>query len=113
MHVKSTINNRFSHTTITTKVKNVADVAQETVFSIALPEEAFIAGFVMEVDGKNYTALVKEKEAAKVDYEQVRVLFECLLFTHINCFHFRLLQVVQVQHMWSLMLVILILLLFL
>jgi len=70
MHVTSSISNRFAHTTITSKVKNSASKAQEATFSVVLPETAFISGFIMEVDGKNYTAYVKEKEEAKRDYDQ-------------------------------------------
>ncbi|KAF2887422.1 hypothetical protein ILUMI_18751, partial [Ignelater luminosus] len=70
MHVKSNVSNRFAHTTITSRVKNIATKSQEATFSIVLPETAFISGFIMEVDGKNYTAYVKEKEEAKKDYDQ-------------------------------------------
>lgn len=71
MHIQSNIGNRFAHTIVTSKVKNLAQKAQEATFSVVLPETAFISGFIMEVDGKNYTAYVKEKEEAKREYEQV------------------------------------------
>ncbi|KAF5307804.1 hypothetical protein FQR65_LT06676 [Abscondita terminalis] len=70
MRIVSNIKNRFSHTSVTSKVRNYADKAQEAVFNIVLPETAYISGFIMEVDGKNYTAYVKEKEEAKREYEQ-------------------------------------------
>ncbi|KAF2885858.1 hypothetical protein ILUMI_20315 [Ignelater luminosus] len=70
MHVTSNVSNRFAHTTVTSRVKNIATKSQEATFSIVLPETAFISGFIMEVDGKNYTAYVKEKEEAKKDYDQ-------------------------------------------
>ncbi|KAF2899117.1 hypothetical protein ILUMI_07056 [Ignelater luminosus] len=70
MHIQSNIGNRFANTTVTSKVKNLAQKAQEATFSVVLPETAFISGFIMEVDGKNYTAYVKEKEEAKREYEQ-------------------------------------------
>ncbi|KAK5646826.1 hypothetical protein RI129_005290 [Pyrocoelia pectoralis] len=70
MHVKSNISNRFAHTTVTSRVRNFADKAQEAVFSIVLPESGFISGFIMEINGKNYTAYVKEKEEAKRDYDK-------------------------------------------
>ncbi|KAK4880104.1 hypothetical protein RN001_008250 [Aquatica leii] len=69
MTIKSKISNRYAHTAVTSKVRNFADKAQEAVFSIILPDSAFISGFVMEVDGKNYTAYVKEKEEAKRTYD--------------------------------------------
>ncbi|KAK4880105.1 hypothetical protein RN001_008251 [Aquatica leii] len=70
MTIKSKISNRFAHTDVTSKVRNFANKPQEAVFSIILPDSAFISGFVMEVDGKNYTAYVKEKEEAKRTYDE-------------------------------------------
>lgn len=70
MHVQSAVSNRYANTTITSKVKNIASQPQEATFSVVLPETAFISGFVMEVDGKNYTAYVKEKEEAKKAYDE-------------------------------------------
>ncbi|KAF2899202.1 hypothetical protein ILUMI_06974, partial [Ignelater luminosus] len=70
MHVRSNVSNRFAHTDITSRVKNIATKPQEATFSIILPETAFISGFIMEVGGKNYTAYVKEKEEAKKHYDQ-------------------------------------------
>ncbi|KAF2887611.1 hypothetical protein ILUMI_18562 [Ignelater luminosus] len=70
MHIQSNVRNRFANTTVVSKVRNLAHKSQEATFSIVLPETAFISGFIMEVDGKNYTAYVKEKEEAKRDYDQ-------------------------------------------
>ncbi|KAF5307808.1 hypothetical protein FQR65_LT06680 [Abscondita terminalis] len=70
MRIVSNIKNRFSHTSVTSKVRNYAEKAQEAVFNVVLPETAYISGFIMEVDDKNYTAYVKEKEEAKREYEQ-------------------------------------------
>ncbi|XP_031349541.1 inter-alpha-trypsin inhibitor heavy chain H4-like isoform X2 [Photinus pyralis] len=70
MRITSSIRNRFAHTTIVSRVRNSAHNAQEAVFSVILPETAFISGFIMEIDGKNYTAYVKEKEEAKRVYDQ-------------------------------------------
>ncbi|KAB0797974.1 hypothetical protein PPYR_08967 [Photinus pyralis] len=70
MHVKSNIGNRYALTTVTSRVRNFGNKAQEAVFSVVLPESGFISGFIMEINGKNYTAYVKEKEEAKRDYDQ-------------------------------------------
>lgn len=75
MHIKSNISNRFANTTIISKVRNLATETQEATFSIILPKDAFISGFIMEVDGKNYTAYVKEKEEAKKQYDDVSFFF--------------------------------------
>ncbi|XP_044254677.1 inter-alpha-trypsin inhibitor heavy chain H4-like [Tribolium madens] len=70
MHIETTINNRFAKTLITSKVKNTKNKAEETTFSVILPENAFISEFEMEIDGKIYKAYVKEKEEAKTIYTQ-------------------------------------------
>uniref|UniRef100_A0A1Y1K8L3 Inter-alpha-trypsin inhibitor heavy chain H4 n=1 Tax=Photinus pyralis TaxID=7054 RepID=A0A1Y1K8L3_PHOPY len=70
MRIRSDIRNRFANTTITSRVRNYGSKAQEAVFSVVLPEQAFISGFVMEIAGKNYTAYVKEKEEAKRIYDE-------------------------------------------
>lgn len=71
MHIKSNISNRFAITTIRSKVKNIATKAQAATFFVILPKDAFISGFIMEVDGKNYTAYVKGKEEAQKQYDSV------------------------------------------
>ncbi|KAF5276954.1 hypothetical protein FQR65_LT16118 [Abscondita terminalis] len=70
MHIRTNISNRYAHTTVKSKVRNLAATSQEAVFHLILPNTAFISGFIMEVDGKNYTAYVKEKEEAKREYEK-------------------------------------------
>ncbi|CAG9859314.1 unnamed protein product [Phyllotreta striolata] len=69
-NITSKISNRFAKTLITSKVKNPAANANEVVFSVVLPENAFISEFVMEIDGKSYKAYVKEKEEAKAIYDK-------------------------------------------
>ncbi|KRT81312.1 VWA domain-containing protein [Oryctes borbonicus] len=70
MHVNTSITHRFAHTVVTSKVRNFAKAAQETVFSIILPGEAFISKFVMSIGGKEYDAYVKKKEHARQMYDQ-------------------------------------------
>lgn len=72
MHVTANITNRFSHTLISSRVKNFASEAKEASFSVVLPETAYISGFVLEVDGKQYQAYIKEKEEAKEIYQGVK-----------------------------------------
>ncbi|XP_017779412.1 PREDICTED: inter-alpha-trypsin inhibitor heavy chain H3-like isoform X2 [Nicrophorus vespilloides] len=69
MNIKTNVTNRFAQTTVTSKVKNHATKSQEAVFFVVLPDQAFISAFIMEIDGKNYTAYVQEKEKAKKTYE--------------------------------------------
>ncbi|XP_044268675.1 inter-alpha-trypsin inhibitor heavy chain H4-like [Tribolium madens] len=70
MKIHSNVNNRFATTFVTSKVKNLKEVAAETAFSVILPENAFISAFAMEIDGKIYKATVKEKEEAKESYQE-------------------------------------------
>ncbi|XP_050502744.1 inter-alpha-trypsin inhibitor heavy chain H4-like [Diabrotica virgifera virgifera] len=68
--VKSNISNRYSTTVITSRVKNPDANSKEAVFSVVLPEKAYISEFVMEIKGKKYKAYVKEKEEAKNIYDK-------------------------------------------
>lgn len=77
--ITSAITNRFSRTSLISKVKNVANTAQEITFSVLIPDTAFISGFIMEINGKNYTAVVKEKGEAANIYQQVSCIFRDLL----------------------------------
>ncbi|CAH1114247.1 unnamed protein product [Psylliodes chrysocephalus] len=69
-NINSTISNRFAKTLVTSKVRNPETTSKEVTFTVVLPEKAFISEFVMEIDGKSYTAYVKEKEEAKNIYDK-------------------------------------------
>lgn len=69
MRVDANVTNRFARCQITSKVKNLDKKAQEATFSIIIPEQAYISGFIMEIDGKQYEAYVQEKEQAKETYK--------------------------------------------
>lgn len=71
MSIESNVTNRYAKTLIKSKVKNSAKSAQEAVFEVVIPDQAFISGFVMEIDGKKYEAYVQEKEEAKNTYQAV------------------------------------------
>lgn len=71
MKIESNVSNRFAKTRIMSKVKNLDKKAHEAVFSVVIPDQAFISGFTMEIDGKSYEAYVQEKEQAKTTYETV------------------------------------------
>lgn len=73
LHVTSNVTNRFGHTLINSRVKNYESRAAEAVFSVIIPDTAYISGFLLEVDGKRYEAHVKEKEEAKNIYNQVGI----------------------------------------
>lgn len=71
MRVDSNVSNRFAKTLITSKVRNLAKTAQEATFSVVIPDQAFISGFTMEIDGKSYEAYVQEKKQAEETYKNV------------------------------------------
>ncbi|XP_063223437.1 inter-alpha-trypsin inhibitor heavy chain H3-like isoform X2 [Bacillus rossius redtenbacheri] len=70
LHVTSHIQFRYASTIVSSRVANVAAAAREVVFSVVLPETAFISGFLMQIDDKVYKAHVKEKKAAKKEYDE-------------------------------------------
>ncbi|XP_022906161.2 inter-alpha-trypsin inhibitor heavy chain H4-like [Onthophagus taurus] len=69
MRIESNVTNRYAQTLITSKVRNDANSAQEAIFTVILPEKAFISKFIMNINGQDYPAYVKEKEEAKKIYE--------------------------------------------
>ncbi|XP_027692857.1 inter-alpha-trypsin inhibitor heavy chain H4-like isoform X1 [Vombatus ursinus] len=64
----SKVTSRFAHTTITSRVVNNAEEAQEAVFQVELPKSAFITNFSMIIDGVTYPGEIKEKAAAQEKY---------------------------------------------
>ncbi|RZC37142.1 VIT and/or VWA domain containing protein [Asbolus verrucosus] len=70
MEIQTNISNRFASTLITSKVRNLKKTAEETTFSVILPENAFVSEFAMEIGGKIYKAYVKEKKEAKQIYDE-------------------------------------------
>ncbi|HIH94085.1 TPA: hypothetical protein HA338_08590 [Methanosarcina acetivorans] len=62
LNISTDINNGYAITTVEEKLSNPADTAVEDRFSFLIPEEAFISGFSLIIDGKEYTAEVLEKE---------------------------------------------------
>ncbi|XP_059170358.1 inter-alpha-trypsin inhibitor heavy chain H3-like isoform X2 [Physella acuta] len=67
-HIRSDIRYRFATTQLESLVRNTANNSQQIDFSVTLPKEAFIVDFFMEIDGKKYDGVVKEKSQAKTDY---------------------------------------------
>ncbi|KAM9324458.1 inter-alpha-trypsin inhibitor heavy chain H3-like [Gastrophryne carolinensis] len=69
INVDSKVTSRFAHNVITSRAVNRANVSKEAVFKVDLPKTAFITNFSMIIDGKAYSGVIKEKEAAKKQYE--------------------------------------------
>ncbi|XP_036594592.1 inter-alpha-trypsin inhibitor heavy chain H4-like [Trichosurus vulpecula] len=64
----SRVTSRFAHTTVTSRVVNKAQEAQEAVFQVELPKSAFVTSFSMIIDGVTYPGEIKEKAAAQEKY---------------------------------------------
>merc|ERR1712183_1212532 len=69
-HVKTTIGFRYSRTEVTALYRNPGYEANKAVFTMVLPESAFISNFSMRIKEEEYVAEVKEKEEAKRTYEE-------------------------------------------
>ena len=72
LQIASKISSRFANTLVTSIMKNKSPRNQEAKFLVQLPETAFISNFSMVVDGKLYIGVVKEKDAAKNEYEKAK-----------------------------------------
>merc|ERR1712110_352218 len=69
-HVNSTIRFRYSKTVVTALYRNPGTEANKAVFTMLLPESAFISNFSMTIKEEEYVAEVKEKGEAKRTYEE-------------------------------------------
>ncbi|XP_074861068.1 inter-alpha-trypsin inhibitor heavy chain H3-like [Carettochelys insculpta] len=70
MKIDSKVTSRFAHNVITSRAVNRANVSKEVVFDVDLPKTAFITNFSMVINGVTYPGNIKEKEAAKKQYEK-------------------------------------------
>ncbi|XP_069823203.1 inter-alpha-trypsin inhibitor heavy chain H3-like isoform X2 [Dendropsophus ebraccatus] len=68
--INSQVTSRFAHNVITSRAVNKANISKEAFFDVDLPKTAFITNFSMIIDGVTYPGVIKEKEAAKKQYEK-------------------------------------------
>lgn len=68
--INSQVTSRFAHNVITSRAVNRANISKEAIFDVDLPKTAFITNFTMIIDGVTYPGVIKEKEAAKKQYDQ-------------------------------------------
>ncbi|XP_033746543.1 inter-alpha-trypsin inhibitor heavy chain H3-like [Pecten maximus] len=72
LHIRSDIRFRFATTTVYSSIAN-ADIADhETTFDVTLPDAAYITNFTLEIGGVVYPGVVKEREAAKSQYDKAK-----------------------------------------
>lgn len=72
LNVSSQISSRFANTLVTSTLVNRSPHNVEAKFVVQLPETAFISNFSMVVNGKHYIGKVKEKNAAKNEFEKAK-----------------------------------------
>lgn len=72
LNVSSQISSRFANTLVTSALENRSPHNQEAKFAVQLPETAFISNFSMVVNGKHYIGKVKERNAAKNEYDKAK-----------------------------------------
>lgn len=70
LHISADVNNGYSVTTVEEKLTNVLDIPAEDEFRFLIPEEAFISGFTIIIDGKEYVADVLKKEEAQQKFDE-------------------------------------------
>ncbi|NXL87636.1 ITIH3 inhibitor, partial [Alectura lathami] len=70
MKIDSKVTSRFARNVITSRAVNRGNVHKEVFFDVELPKTAFITNFNMTIDGVTYPGTIKEKEAAKQQYER-------------------------------------------
>ncbi|XP_048813654.1 inter-alpha-trypsin inhibitor heavy chain H3-like [Lagopus muta] len=70
MKIDSKVTSRFAHNVITSRAANRGNAHKEVFFDVELPKTAFITNFSMTIDGITYPGNIKEKEAAKQQYEK-------------------------------------------
>ncbi len=70
LHISADVNNGYSVTTVEEKLTNVLDMPAEDEFRFLIPEEAFISGFTIIIDGKEYVADVLRKQEAQEKFEE-------------------------------------------
>lgn len=69
LKLSTDVNNGYAITTVEEKLNNPAETAVEDQFSFLIPEEAFISGFSLIIDGKEYRADVLPREEASERFE--------------------------------------------
>ncbi len=70
LHISTDVNNGYSVTTVEEKLTNGLDIPSEDEFMFLIPEEAFISGFTIIIDGREYVADVLRKEEAQQKFEE-------------------------------------------
>ncbi|MCZ7405640.1 MAG: VIT domain-containing protein [Candidatus Methanoperedens sp.] len=65
LKINADVNNGYAITTVEEKLTNPLDTPSDDEFKFLIPEVAFISGFTLIIDGKEYNADVLPKQEAK------------------------------------------------
>ena len=72
LHIQSKISLRYAQTRVESEMVNPGSTAQEIMFSMILPETAFISNFSMIQNGAETVAKVMEKQEAIDEYNEAK-----------------------------------------
>ncbi len=70
MHISADVNNGYAVTTVEEKLTNTLDIPAEDEFRFLIPDEAFITGFTLIINGKEYVADVLPRKEAQEKFEE-------------------------------------------
>ena len=70
MHINADVNNGYAVTTVEEKLTNGLDIPAEDEFRFLIPDEAFISGFTLIINGKEYVADVLPKKEAQQKFDE-------------------------------------------
>lgn len=70
LHINANVNNGYAITTVEERLTNPLDGPAEDEFKFLIPDEAFISGFSLIIDGKEYVANVLPKKEAQQKFEE-------------------------------------------
>lgn len=63
-------------------MKNNLNIPKEAEFSVVIPDTAYITGFILDIGGRQYDALIKDKNTALNEYKQVGFYLKALVLDH-------------------------------
>jgi uncharacterized protein YegL len=70
LHINAEVSNGYAVTTVEEKLTNGLDIPAEDEFRFLIPDEAFISGFTLIIDGKEYVADVLPRKEAQEKFEE-------------------------------------------
>ena len=70
MHINAVVNNGYAVTTVEEKLTNNLDIPAEDEFRFLIPDRAFISGFSLIINGKEYIADVLPKKEAQQKFDE-------------------------------------------